>query len=872
MPLHGPRRPLPLEWVAAPRLFQCAALAHPKAPALRDAADPAWLTYHQLDRAANKLARCLLRRLHGVPCANPDGDRVVAVCFPPSARLVTALLAIHKTGAAYLPLDVTFPAARTAHILADARPALLLVHGCPQAAEVALDQGTPVLHLDDLADEVKACSGETLGEKEVGTRLSGDSIAVILYTSGSTGVPKGVRVPHRALLNRLAWQWHTFPYQQGEVCCFKTALTFVDSLSEIFGPLLTGHSLVVVPKAMIQAVDDLVTVLDEAKVGRLVLVPSLLRSILLHCSSSPTAPKLKTLRLWVCSGEVLPADMLHAFFKTFTNGQTICNFYGSTEVMGDVTYLQFHDPREATARLVKNKVPIGSPIDNCRIYLLGADGQVVKEGRKGEVCAAGLNIASGYVGGAQSDKFIPNKHDNDPEYNVLYRTGDFGRVVDGALVFEGRADTQIKVRGHRVDLIEVDMAVKKVKGVDKVTIICYSPGEINQVLLAFYTSDESDLQPEDLKDQLETLLQPYMVPQVLRLQDFPLLVNGKVDRQELLRVYERQAEGDAEDIQIDLAGVQAGSQEEEAARTLLLTVGRVLGPAVSKGTSLSLDTNFFNIGGNSLNSVSTIMALKDQGYVVGIGEFMRATSLGEVLASMRKVADDEGDEEETEVEESGAPVCSKGTKLDQYTVTRLATHHKDQVFDLIANSFSKKGDLEVYLGCEPWEYKVLLESGWTRLVEDELSYVVTRADKPEVVVGCSLNFDVWKEPELEASPKLNIVLEFLEEMERPCREKLPKGPVLHNFMEGTLINTGPAENVELMEFMERENIRMAKSLGFEAVFTTNTSPLTQQMCDDVLSFTVLHNQQVNKYVAPDGTKPFAAASDSQYAITIVKLL
>ncbi|XP_069937156.1 beta-alanyl-bioamine nonribosomal peptide synthetase ebony-like, partial [Cherax quadricarinatus] len=141
--------------------------------------------------------------------------------------------------------------------------------------------------------------GDNLSVGEVGVSVSGSSIATIMYTSGSTGVPKGVRLSHRAILNRLSWQWKTFPYQGQEVCCFKSALTFVDSISEIFGPLLTGHQVVVIPKSITQDVEQLVEVLQQEKVGRLMLVPSLLRSILLHCAAvaaqqhSPSLPALR---------------------------------------------------------------------------------------------------------------------------------------------------------------------------------------------------------------------------------------------------------------------------------------------------------------------------------------------------------------------------------------------------------------------------------------------------------------------------------------------------------------------------------------------------------------------------------------------------
>ncbi|XP_042203852.1 mycosubtilin synthase subunit C-like isoform X2 [Homarus americanus] len=705
---------------------------------------------------------------------------------------------------------------------------------------------------------------DDLTAEEVGMTFSESSIATILYTSGSTGIPKGVRISHKAVLNRLAWQWSTFPYQEDEVCCFKTALTFVDSISEIFGPLLTGHRVVVIPKAMTQAVDELVTVLDKEKVGRLVLVPSLLRSIVLHCSADDS-PKLTSLRLWVCSGEVFPSDLLHSFFKTFTKSQTICNFYGSTEVMGDVTYLHFHDHNDAMTKLVNNKVPVGIPITNCQIYLLNSDGELVTEGQMGEVYASGLNLASGYVGRAQPEKFVTNKHTSDTDYSVLYRTGDFGKVINGMLVFEGRADSQIKIRGHRVDMNEVELAMLMVKGVDKVYILCYNPGEVNQALVAFYTSHDDKLVPEVLKVQISTLLQPYMQPQLIHMDDLPLLVNGKVDRQQLLKVYEQRAKGDEQEVDIDLTGVS--SQQEAAARALLLTVGHVLGPAVARGKKLSLNTSFFEVGGNSLNSVLTVTSLKDLGYNVGIGQFMKAKTLGEVVLNMQKVSSQE--------EGPSAPGgCRKGSLSHQYTCSRMLHIHKEAVLSMISESFAEKGDLEQHLHTEPWEYIKLLNPIFDELVEQDLSFVIMKPETEEVV-ACAFNLDLWDEPPFEdLSPKLDYVLTFLEYCEEPAKSKVPKGrgTVLHSFMMGTLLQLGPAENVELIEIMEYENLKVAARNGYKAVFTTNTSSLTQQVCDDFLNYKVLNDQQVNLWVAPDGTKPFGLAPDSQHAVTTVKFL
>lgn len=834
---------------------------------MKDAGQDTWVTYHHINERANRLARCLLKRLHSNACLNPDGDRVVAVCMAPTTHLVTALLAIHKAGAAYLPLDVTFPESRVAHILNDSKPGLLLAKGHPQAVHGAhtnpqVENNVPVLHLEDLRVEMDNEKGDDLSPEEVGLTLSGASIATILYTSGSTGIPKGVRVSHRAVLNRLTWQWLTFPYQKDEICCFKTALTFVDSISEIFGPLLTGRQVVVIPKEVTRAVDELVEVLERECVGRLVLVPSLLRSILLLCSTHDV-PRLAALRLWVCSGEVFPTDLLHSFFVTFTSGQTICNFYGSTEVMGDVTYLQFHNSGDVDLKLVNRKVPIGSPIMNCWIYLLDADGEEVKDGHIGEVYAGGLSVASGYVGGAQPDKFIADRYTDDPEWSILYRTGDFGRIVNGVLVFEGRVDSQIKIRGHRVDMNEVEIALHKVKGVDKAYILCYNSGEVNQALVAFYTSHDDELVPEVLKLQLASHLQPYMQPQLIYVEDLPLLVNGKVDRQQLLKIYEEKTSGNQEGVEIDLTGV---SPEDEAkALALLLTVARVLGPTLTRGTKLSISTSFFEIGGNSLNSVLTVTYLQDLGYSIGIGQFMKAEVLGDISRMM---------EINKQSNSLVTKACTLATEDHQYSCSILNHSHKDAVLTLLSESFAQKGDLEQWVHSEPWEYVQMLNQMFDYLVEKDLSFVLTRQGSSEII-ACALNSDLRDEPSMkDLAPRIEIILNFLEDCEASVRSNLPKevGTVLHSFMMGTLLELGPAENVELIQIMECENLKVAARKGYKAVFTTNSSTLTQQVCDDLLSYKVLGDYQVNLWVAPDGSMPFRDAPDTQHAVSTVKFI
>ncbi|CAG0906873.1 unnamed protein product, partial [Darwinula stevensoni] len=433
--------------------------------------------YQALNGTCNRLARLLRERVE----AGRREDPLVAVCMEPSHLLVISLMAVLKTGCSYLPLDPKFPAERISHILRDADPICVLKSGESRG----LEEGKgfhQVYDVESLLKESKDLEPEDLPDDMLIPIKNEDRLAAVLYTSGSTGVPKGVRLPHRVVLNRLHWQWETFPYGEDEVCCFKTALTFVDSISEIFGPLCQGRSLVVVPREISQNVQEFLEEIRENEVRRLVLVPTLLQAIVLYIRSTKAWDAVGSLRLWVCSGETLSKKALMDFFQLFPEGHTLCNFYGSTEVMGDVAWEAFRSRPEALAKTRTGKVSVGRPVHNTSIYVLDGDLRPVAEGDMGEIFVAGRNLAALYVRVGAAGKFLANPYIAEGEdYSILYRTGDYGRVVDDRVVFEGRTDSQVKVRGHRVDLSEIEAALSKVPAVAKATVLCYHPGGLDQV-------------------------------------------------------------------------------------------------------------------------------------------------------------------------------------------------------------------------------------------------------------------------------------------------------------------------------------------------------------------------------------------------------
>ncbi|XP_017786492.1 PREDICTED: tyrocidine synthase 3-like [Nicrophorus vespilloides] len=774
---------------------------------------------------------------------NADGDYIVAICMQPSDKLISVLLAIWKAGAAYLPLDITLPDSRIEHILRESKPALVIYENKDESFGAVFAFSANELF----------CLSQKYDSENLEDRLTfeKDDLAIVLYTSGSTGVPKGVRLPHNVLLNRLQWQFKAFPYSRTEqVGIFKTALTFVDSVSEIWGPLLNGLSILVVKKENTNDPEKMVALLEKYQIERLVLVPTLLRSLLMFLELKKDKNALSNLKIWVCSGETLSVSLAEDFFKYFPENseRKLCNFYGSTEIMGDVS---FHVIGSRSQLKHETKVPIGGPVDNTILYLLDRNYRPVTAGDVGELFVSGYNLAAGYVNGRDPEKFIDNPLAIDPMFSRLFRTGDFARIENGCLQYEGRTDSQVKIRGHRVDLSEVEKAVSSIEGVDKCVALCYKPGEMKQALLAFVTT-EASMSENQIESMLKEVLISYMVPQVIQLESIPLLVSGKIDKQSLLKGYENTNKDDDShfEAEIDYSGVTRDKMP--AAKVLFETVASVLGR--SARSTISINVNFYEIGGNSLNSIFTITCLNEASYYISISDFIAAMDLGEVLDRMHQSKDN---------------TLTK-TEPPIFRMEFLHDGMKDDVLNIVSTSFYQKGDLEQWLKPNIYEseYSKLIGKVWAQLVEKNLSFAAISTVTGKVV-GVSLNFDAHDEPEWEKTSKLVLIFELFKTIEGSVRNNkllTGKGNVLHSFLMTTSLSLSSKENVAVMTYMEDQVNIVAKNKKFNGILTTNTSPLTQQMCPSLYGYKEMYDCQVNTYVASDNSKPFALAPDSQRAI------
>jgi amino acid adenylation domain-containing protein len=540
------------------------------------------LTYRQLNARANQLARHL-RRLGVGP------EALVGVCMERSIEAVVGLIGILKAGGGYVPLDPAYPKDRLAYILEDSRAAVLVTQeGLSLAQE--LSQGVQVVYLDRDREAIEGENQENLDEGEVGA--GSDNVAYAIYTSGSTGLPKGVLGLHRGAINRFRWMWETYPFEPGEVCCQKTALNFVDSIWETFGPLLRGVPLVVIPDAVLKDPATFVDALAESGVTRLVLVPSLLRVLL------DTVPdldrKLPGLKVWATSGEALSPELARRWRERLP-GRTLLNIYGSSEVSADVTYHDLSLADEDPWR-----VPIGRPIANTQIYLLDTHGEPVPTGVAGEVYVGGANLARCYLDrpSLTAERFVPDPFGGEPGAR-LYRMGDLARyLADGSLEYLGRADHQTKIHGVRIEPDEVAGTLAQHEAIRECVVIVREDTPGDKRLVAYAVPREpGGTTASDLRLFLKQKLPDYMVPSAFVLmQALPLTPSGKVDRRALP------------------APEQGGTHEvgsHVAPRDAIESVMAGMWAEMLKRDKVGVYDNFFELGGHSLLAMQLISRVRE---------------------------------------------------------------------------------------------------------------------------------------------------------------------------------------------------------------------------------------------------------------------
>ncbi|MFJ8747332.1 amino acid adenylation domain-containing protein [Embleya sp. NPDC127516] len=501
------------------------------------------LTYREFNRRANQLAHWLV-----VQGAGPE--RAVAVRIPRSVDLLVALYAVVKAGAAYLPVDVDLPEDRVRHVLDSAEPLLVLDRALPDVS------GYPVVNPE--------------------RTLSPDNAAYVIYTSGSTGGPKGVLVSHRSIMNRLKWGLAHFDVGAEDRVLLSTSASFDVSVPELFAPLQIGAAVVIARPDGRRDPAYLAELIHRERVTGADFVPSLLEAFV----AEPSAKQCTSLRWIEVAGEAFPAALANRAAELLPECG-VHNLYGPTEAAVEVTAWQ-HVPGA-------DRVPIGAPVWNTRVYVLDAALRPVPPGVAGELYLAGAGLARGYVGqpGLTAHRFVACPYG--APGTRMYRTGDLVRWnEDDRVEYLGRTDFQVKVRGFRIELSEVEAALTAHPDVEHAVVVVREERSGDQRLVAYVVPGNGKAEPFEpdligLAELARERLPEYMVPSVIvPLAEFPVTSSGKLDRKALPAP--------------DHAEVAAGRGPRNHTEEVLCRLfAELLGV-----DEVGIDINFFEHGGHSL--------------------------------------------------------------------------------------------------------------------------------------------------------------------------------------------------------------------------------------------------------------------------------
>ncbi|RAI89565.1 amino acid adenylation domain-containing protein [Paenibacillus pabuli] len=500
--------------LSIPQMFEEISLRYPDETAVLF--DKESMSYKELNAEATRISHMLIDL--GV-----QPSQCIGVFMDRSFDLISCMLGILKSKAIYVPLSVEYPEERIDYIIKDAGINVVITQGNLKPSIKNINELT-ILDINQIG-EAALSSPDRLNLSP----YNADDTAYILYTSGTTGYPKGVAIKHSGICNRLKWMNETYKLKPGEVLLHKAPIGFDVSICEIFYPLTNGAVLAVAKPDINKNIRKLIAEMNEFQVNMVHFIPPML-DLFLDCLKPGDC---ESLRIIVCGGEKWSFSLGEKTLQKLD--VDLYNGYGPTEASVGVSYWKFD------INYPDRKVPIGKPITNVKFYVLDENLCPVEEGERGELCISGVCLSSGYLNKPEitNNKFVPNpyNHDNIPSYSRLYRSGDLVRQLpDGNIMYIGRTDGQVKIRGMRLELGEVENVLMSNDSISG-AIVMHHIVEGNSNLTAYILASPSDkvINESQFKAFLREKLPDYMIPQrIIKLNKFPTTINGKTDKEQLL--------------------------------------------------------------------------------------------------------------------------------------------------------------------------------------------------------------------------------------------------------------------------------------------------------------------------------------------------
>ena len=529
------------------------------------------LSYKELDERANQLG-WYLQKLGVGP------NVLVGICMERSIDMIVALLGTLKAGGAYVPLDPAYPPKRLSSMVNEVEIKVLLTH--QRLADRLPENKASMVYLDSQKDSIS-----TEGKARPENKATPESLAYVIFTSGSTGKSKAAAVFHRGWTNLMHWFVTEFNVSAADRNLVVSSFSFDITQRSIAMPLIRGAELHLLASSTYDP-GLILSTIHEKQITLMNCAPSTFYPVIENPLMSP-AQKLRSLRVLFLGGEAISASRLREWAESSECHAEIANVYGAAECSDVSSFYRLKD----YARYITSSVLIGKPIFNTQLYLLDNNLTPVPFGESGEICISGDGVGKGYMNdpALTEEKFVPNPFSSEPG-SRLYRTGDLARFQpDWNLEFIGRADHQVKLRGYRIDLGDIETTLRQHSLVREAVVLNKGYGPSDQRLIAYLAPKEKNTTREKLEEELRPFLKDklpeYMVPsEFIRVEEMPLNPNGKIDRSVLL------------EMETGGAGVKIGAEEPRNAveKEVASIIAQIL-----KLQRVGIYDNFFNIGGNS---------------------------------------------------------------------------------------------------------------------------------------------------------------------------------------------------------------------------------------------------------------------------------
>ncbi len=688
------------------------------------------LTYRQLNQRANKLA-------HWLHSKGIGPNTLVGICLHPGIDLMTALLAVLKAGGAYLPLDPTLPAERLRYMLKDAKPVAMIGHRDCLEPLLIKESAAHAFYLDTEEQQLISQPGHNLT-----TVIEPTNLAYIIYTSGSTGNPKGTQLTHGGLINYLNWCLAAYPVSEGCGAPVQSSIGFDATITSVFSPLLAGK----------QVAFGLGENEIEALQASLLQGFSFIKITPAHLSA--LQPLLKTQKLqrqllpkaFIIGGEALQAQHIETWREQYPE-VALFNEYGPTEaVVGCCVH-------QVTAQDSGN-IPIGRPINDVQLYILDENRQVVPAGIPGELYIGGAGVAQGYLNQPEltAERFVSGLRLDSAlgaRRLALYKTGDRATYnTDGTIQYLGRIDSQIKLRGFRIEPGEIEATLCEHKQVEQ-SVVVLSEQNNSRELLAYITTPampeiEIPKLSEELQQWLSHKLPSYMVPShIIRIEALPLTINGKVDCDALPA-----PSGEVE-------GTEA-TQPRDRKEQILLDIWQ----QILDRKSISVYDNFFDLGGDSISGMQIVSKAHEQGLQLTPSQLFEHQTIAEQAAVAKALTANSFSEAPPMGSISLSPIQQAFFKKNL-----SSPHHYNQAVMLAVKSTVEASALQAALDCliqhhdslrlrfksvsDQWEqYYALPET--VSVPIDELNFTDRQEQFDEAIAALQASLDLTNGPLLKS--------------------------------------------------------------------------------------------------------------------------